>query len=185
MHTKLLPCNSSSLFHGFSATERDNIWPMRQRSFSLILAEKQLIRKLQESWGTCSGKPRPARCCAQASFWYLNTRKENWQEFVFTTSVGYGNTTPAKTQSHCSCLTYIHELHIGFWTSGLIKDLNGHRNLHCFTFRDPDPLGKKKKKVDRRLIRQKSEKLDSELQFFLTHSVMLCRLVMRCRTETT
>lgn len=116
-----------------------------------------------------------------ASFCYLNIKKENWQEFVFTASVGYRKSTPlAKTQRHCSCLTYIHKLHIGFWPSGLIQDLNGHRNLYCFSLRNPDPL-EKEKKVTEDLVKQQSEKLDSITVIFDT----LCRSVRRHRTEHT
>lgn len=59
------------------------------------------------------------------------------------------DTTHAKIQRHCSCFTYIHKLHVGFRTSGLIKDLDGHRNLYCFSLRDPDPLEKEKRRLRR------------------------------------
>lgn len=39
-------------------------------------------------------------------------------------------------------VTYIHELHIGLGACSLIKNLNSHRNLYSFSFRDPNALEK-------------------------------------------
>lgn len=36
--------------------------------------------------------------------------------------------------------THVHELHICLGSSGLIKDLDGHRNFHSFTLWDPNTL---------------------------------------------
>lgn len=47
---------------------------------------------------------------------------------------------PKQTQNCCDINTHVHELHVGFRTGGLIEDFNGHRDLHCLTFWDPDAL---------------------------------------------
>lgn len=47
--------------------------------------------------------------------------------------------------------THVHELHVGFGARSLIKDLDGHRDLHRLALRDPDALknnNNKKVRVD-------------------------------------
>lgn len=53
--------------------------------------------------------------------------------------LGHTNTRIVDTNCH-DINTHVHELHVGFRTGGLVEDFYSDRDLHCFTFWDPDAL---------------------------------------------